>query len=97
MASSCTRGGSGWILGKIFSPRAVRQWHRLPREVVGPPYLGVFMNCVDVALRDLVSGHGGGGLVVRLDNLSGSFQSESSYARAGTRMRSTVKNADKKI
>ena len=42
----------------------MRQWHRLPREVVGSLSLGVFKNCVDVALRDVVSGHGGGGLVV---------------------------------
>jgi len=31
---------------------------------------------VDVALRDVVSGHGGGGLVVGLDDLSGLFQPE---------------------
>ena len=37
--------------------------HRLPREVV-PPSLEVFEQCVDAALRDMVSGHGGEGLVV---------------------------------
>ena len=31
MASSCARGGSGWILGK-FHLRVVRHWHRLPGE-----------------------------------------------------------------
>ena len=33
--------------------------------------LEVFMNRVDVALRDMVSGHGEGGLMVRLDDLRG--------------------------
>ena len=31
---------------------------------------GVFKKCVDVALRDMVSGHGGDGLTVGLDDLS---------------------------
>ena len=35
------------------------QWHRLPMEVVESPSLEVFKNCVAVALRDVVSGHGG--------------------------------------
>ena len=48
----------------FFSERTVRQWHRLPREVVQPPSLEVLRNRVDVALRDVVSGHGGDGLVL---------------------------------
>ena len=42
------------------------QWHRLPRELVVSPSLEVLKNCGDVALRDVVSGHGGDGLVVGL-------------------------------
>ena len=43
------------IRKNFFLERMVRQWHRLPREMVE-----VLMNCVDVALRDMVCGHGGG-------------------------------------
>ena len=42
--------------------------------MVESPSLEVFKNHVDVALRDVVSGHGGDGLVVGLDDLSGLFQ-----------------------
>ena len=49
------------------------QWHRLPMEVVESPSLEVFKNCVAVALRDVVSGHGGDGLVVGLGHLSSLF------------------------
>ena len=37
-------------------------WHRLPREVEESPSMELFQNHGDVALRDVVSGHGGGGL-----------------------------------
>jgi len=47
---------------------------RLLREVVKSPSLEVFKNSGDVALRDMVSGHGGVGLVVQLDDLRGLFQ-----------------------
>ena len=52
----------------------MRQWHRLLREVVESPSLEVFRKRVDVALRDVVSGYSGGGLVIELDDLRGLFQ-----------------------
>ena len=42
----------------------MRQWYRLPREVVESPSLEVLKSRVDVALRDVVSGHGGGASTV---------------------------------
>jgi len=58
----------------FFSAGAVRQWHRLPREVVESPSLEVLKSRVDVALRDVGSGHGGGGRRVGLGDLRGLFQ-----------------------
>ena len=58
----------------FFSERVVMQWHRLPRKVVEAPSLEVFKNRGDVTLKDVVSGHGGGGLIVGLDDLRGLFQ-----------------------
>ena len=43
----------------VFSERVMRQRHRLPREVVESPSMEAFKKCGDVALRDVVSGHGG--------------------------------------
>ena len=63
------------IRKNFFSARAVRQWHRLPREVVESPSLEVLKSRVDVALRDVGSGRGGGGLMVGLGDPSGLFQS----------------------
>ena len=64
-------GSSGWILGKAyFSKRVVRQWHRLPREVAVTVPGGVQEQCGDVALRDMVSGHGLGSDLVILEVFS---------------------------
>ena len=51
------------------------QRHRLHREVVESPSLEVFQSRVDVALRDVVSRHGGDGLAVGPGDLRGLFQS----------------------
>jgi len=45
-------------------------WHRLPREVEESLSMEVLRKRVDVALRDMVSGYGGG-LMVGLGDLSG--------------------------
>jgi len=41
------------IRRNFFSERAVRQWHRLPREVVDSLPREVVARCVDVALRNM--------------------------------------------
>ena len=62
------------IQSNVFSARVERYWSGLLRKTVESPSLEVFKSCVDVALRDVVSGHGGGGLVVGLGDLRGLFQ-----------------------
>jgi len=47
---------------------------QLPREVVESLSMEVFKSHRDVALRAVVSGHGGGGLPVGLEDLRGLFQ-----------------------
>ena len=60
---------------KSFFQRVMRQWHRLPREVVESQCL----EGVDVSLRDVVSGHSGGGLAVGLGDLCDLFQIQRFY------------------
>jgi len=45
-------------------------WHRLPREAVESLSLEVLKKCGDVALRDMVSGHGLGSDLVILEVFS---------------------------
>jgi len=52
----------------------VRPCTRLPRAVGESPSLEGFKNRVDVALQDMVSRHGGVGLMIGLEELRGLFQ-----------------------
>ena len=60
MDLSCARGGAGWTY--FLSEGAVRYCNRLPSEVVESSSLEVLRKHGDVALRDVVSGHGRDGL-----------------------------------
>ena len=63
------------VRNNSFSQRAVRQWHSCPGSG-GATVLEVSQSCGDVAPWDMGSGHGGGGLMVGLDDLRGLFQRE---------------------
>lgn len=53
MESSCARGGSGWVLGRISSQKS-DCWHRLPRELVESPSLELLKQRTDVAFRGVL-------------------------------------------
>jgi len=61
------------IRKNLFSETVGRHWNRLHREVVKLLSLNIFNKHVDVALRDMVSGHIGDGLTVGLDDPSGLY------------------------
>ena len=58
----------------FFIVRVTKHWNRLPRKVVHSPSLTVFKKRGDVALRDVVGGHGADGFIVGLGDLGGLFQ-----------------------
>ena len=59
------------IRKKLFFKRVKRNWNK---KVVESKSVGVFKKCVDIALRDIVGGHGWDRLMVGLGGLSGLFQ-----------------------
>ena len=42
------------IRKNFFTKRLIKDWNRLPREVLESPSLEVFKRCVDMVLRDMV-------------------------------------------
>ena len=53
--------------------RVVKYWNRLPREGEESLFPEVFKKHVDVALRDIVSGHSGGEVMIVPDDARGLF------------------------
>lgn len=58
----------------FFTQSVVRHWDRLPREMLESLSLKVFKNCMDVALKNTVSGYGVYGLTVGLGDCRSVFQ-----------------------
>lgn len=58
----------------FFSKRIIRRWDRLPGEAGGIMVPVGVKNHVDMALRDIVSEHGGDEFWVRPDDFRGTVQ-----------------------
>ena len=61
--SNAVETGSGWILGDISSPKSSDALARAAQGAVGSLSMRVVHNRSGAALRDVVSGHGGGGML----------------------------------
>lgn len=66
-----SKGNTMDVRKNFFAGRVVRHWNWQHREVVESPSPEVLREHVDVALRNVVSGHGGDALTVGLDDLRG--------------------------
>ncbi len=62
------------VMKKFFSKTVLRCWNGLPMDMVQSPSLEMLKKRVDVTLRDVVSGHGGDGLMVGHGDPSSLFQ-----------------------
>lgn len=62
MASSCIEGGSGWLLGEVFSPQEQSGSGTAPMEC-GLTVLGAVTEPWGCGTKGRVNGHGGVGRV----------------------------------